>query len=182
MLVSPPEQTPRHPAFHLLIIGYGNSLRRDDGAGLLLAQALAAQGQAAGHTVDLITAHQLMPELALDIAESQATVVLFVDTFVATHADTLPNPTRGAASPTPDLTLVQNEEANATLGHHLTPATLLLYAAQLFAVHPRAWLLQTPGYDFDHGDSLSAAAQTALDSTLAVAADLWAQLYATDQL
>ncbi len=63
----------------LLIIGYGNSLRRDDGAGLVLAQRLAEQWKKDGHAVRLLLTHQLMPEMALDLAESDVAGVLFVD-------------------------------------------------------------------------------------------------------
>ena len=52
----------------LLIIGIGNSLRRDDGAGLVLARGLAETWQTAGHRVQLIETHQLVPELAEPIA------------------------------------------------------------------------------------------------------------------
>ena len=51
-----------------LIIGYGNPLRSDDGfgwhAGRLLAQALA------GQEAEVITCHQLTPELADGFGEN----------------------------------------------------------------------------------------------------------------
>ncbi len=166
---------------NVLIIGYGNSLRRDDGAGLLLAEALFARRHAAGLPVDLITAHQLAPEMAVDIAESRAGVVLFVDTVV-----TPPSPPDEGETErgfrTAQLVPIDPLAASATLGHHLNPATLLLYAAQLYAAHPAAWLLQTPGYDLNHGEGLSALAQAAVDDALAGAETLWAKLHIAPEL
>ncbi len=56
----------------VLVIGYGNSLRRDDGAGLILAAGLVDAWRTHDLPASLITAHQLSPELADDIARSGA--------------------------------------------------------------------------------------------------------------
>jgi hypothetical protein len=41
------------------------------------------------------------------------------------------------------------------MGHQLDPATLLLYAATLYAHTPQAWLLTIGGMDFTHGQGFS---------------------------
>jgi hydrogenase maturation protease len=156
----------------LLILGYGNSLRRDDGAGLLLAAALAAAWQSAGHAVDLITAHQLMPEHAAEIADCQAQAVLFVDTGINS-----PHP-----AATVHLARLDPDTATATLGHHLDPAALLLYAAHLFDAHPIGWLLQVPGYDFDHGEGFSLETQAAVELAVGAADALWTQVTSVPKL
>ena len=58
-----------------LIIGYGNPLRGDDGIGQAAAQAFA--DEAAGDGIDVVRCHQLMPELAEQLAAVDLAV--FVD-------------------------------------------------------------------------------------------------------
>ena len=60
-----------------LVIGYGNTLRGDDGIGPAVAEAVAALGLPG---VRVIVAHQLTPELAADLADAQ--LVVFVDAAV----------------------------------------------------------------------------------------------------
>ena len=48
----------------VLVVGIGNTLRRDDGAGCFFAEALAAELVRAGVDVTLELHHQLAPELA----------------------------------------------------------------------------------------------------------------------
>ena len=76
---------PVHSTPSWLVIGYGNSLRRDDGAGLLLAASVAADMAAAGEPVRLVQVQQLAPELAEEIAAPHVGGVIFVDTTPA-HA------------------------------------------------------------------------------------------------
>lgn len=146
----------------LLVIGYGNSLRRDDGAGLILAQTLADRWVAQGLPVRLLLAHQLGPDMALDIAAPDVAVVLFVDTAVD-------------GPPQAELTALDAEAGVQSLTHNLAPATLLLYAARLFDHHPRAWMMRVTGEDFDHGDTISPAVAEAI-ALAANAAEQWWQL------
>lgn len=152
----------------LLVIGYGNSLRRDDGAGLLLAEMLHDTWQAQGRPVRLILAHQLSPEMAVDIAAPDVVAVLFVDASVEPPDST----------PRVALTPVEAAPACAGLTHHLTPATLLLYAARLFDHHPRGWLLRISGQDFGHGESLSPAVAAAVAEAGRQADRWWAEICA----
>lgn len=150
----------------LLILGIGNSLRRDDGAGLLLAEALAAAWQRAGHAVQVLTAHQLAPEHALEVTAPGVTTVLFVDAAVDVDAPQL-------------LPVAAQGETSPAGGHTLGPATVLLYAQALEPHAPPrpAWLLTIPAYDLAHGEGLSQATQAYLDALVAHAADLWRQLH-----
>lgn len=143
----------------ILIIGYGNSLRRDDGAGLVLAQRLAQRLRAAGHSIRLLQEHQLTPELALEIAEDDICTVLFCDATVAA------TPAQGVARP-----LVRRlDPAGADVtgspaaGHAMEPGLLLVYAAELYGRRPPAWLLTVVGSDFAHGSGLSLRVEAALD-------------------
>lgn len=61
-------------SFSILIIGYGNNLRSDDGVGRYLAEIIEQQQLP---LVKALSVHQLTPELVLEIADSQA--VIFID-------------------------------------------------------------------------------------------------------
>lgn len=153
----------------LLLIGIGNSLRRDDGAGLLLATALAGAWRAAGRPVRLLTTHQLAPEHALEICRDDVSAVLFIDAAVDTT--------------TPALRPVVAANATAPAGGHtLGPATVLLYARLLDTTERPACLLTIPAYDLDHGEGLSPATQAHLDRLLADAASLWQQVMTLTRL
>lgn len=145
----------------VLIVGIGNTLRRDDGAGCLFAQVLAGEFARAGIAVTLELRHQLTPELALDLAELQPAALVFVDASIA------------VAHPT--LTALAAEPGDA-VGHSLTPTALLALARQLYGIATPAWLVQTPAVDFDHGEGLSAAAQRGVDAAPALASTLLATL------
>lgn len=143
----------------ILIIGYGNSLRRDDGAGLILAEKLEDELRRRELDVERIAVHQLTADLALSVAADAVTAVVFVDTRVAAaeagQTDLLVHPL-GA------------EHGSQSLGHHVGPAAILTYARLLYDRSPPAWLLTAPGFDFDHGEGLSDAAERALDTLPAV--------------
>jgi hydrogenase maturation protease len=150
-----------------LVIGYGNSLRRDDGAGLILAQLLCDAWTARGLPVRLLLAHQLGPDMALDIAAPDVAVVLFVDTAL----DARPAATRNGRAPV-DVSALEAAAGTQSLTHNLAPTTLLLYAARLFDHHPRAWMMRVAGTDFDHGDTISPTVAEAV-AQAAETADHW---------
>lgn len=127
----------------LLFIAYGNTLRRDDGAGLALAEKLLPMLRAQGIRLELITIQQLTPELAFDIANPDLAGVYFFDTAAEPHALGIQAQPVGLSQGTP------------VLGHHLIPSALLLYAKQLFGLCPPAWLVTIPGYDFELGEGFS---------------------------
>ena len=153
----------------VLVVGYGNSLRRDDGAGLVLARELVDTWQEHGLPATLLAAHQLSPELAEDIAQSGAQLVLFVDAEES-------NEPAGA-----HIELVQLDTGyiSPALGHHLTPAAVMVYARELYAYEGRAWLCAVPGTDFAHGEGLSEPTQAWVDAFLAQWKDIWQDLQAS---
>src|SRR5438128_1145642 len=114
----------------LLVIGYGNELRRDDGVGPRLARAVAGEDWAG---VMALAVHQLTPELADKIGTAE--VVAFVDTTVDGAATGV---TVRRVKPT----------AAMPLGHVSSPQALLALAEALSGRCPEAWLLTIPGHDF----------------------------------
>jgi hydrogenase maturation protease len=137
----------------ILIIGYGNSLRGDDGAGLLLAERLEQAWQTRQVPVERIASQQLTPELAVEIARPAIDTVVFVDAALENPADKLA--AIRVYPLTPDL-------ASPSLGHQLNPAMVLVYAAKLYYKQLPAWQVTISGVAFDHSETLSEPVQQAL--------------------
>ncbi len=139
----------------ILIIAYGNSLREDDRAGLVLAEMIERACRAHQLKVERIVAHQLTPELSLEVARKEISSVVFVDTRAIT-----PN------APTPQVQVrpigIRTTPSTSSLGHHLSASSLLVYAQLLYDQHPPAWEATAPGVEFGHGETLSPIAQAAL--------------------
>ncbi|MFO7322325.1 MAG: hydrogenase maturation protease [Chloroflexota bacterium] len=130
----------------VLVIGYGNPLRGDDGAGPVAAQRLAAAGQ--HPLVDIRACHQLTPELAEPV--SRASLVVFIDAAV------------GGTPGVIAQSEVLPEAPEGIFTHHVTPATLLAAARDLYGACPRGVLLSIHGADFGLGDELSPHVENAL--------------------
>jgi len=127
----------------MLVIGYGNTLRRDDGAGVRLAEALVEDPLCSGIRVE--TGHQLTPEMAVLIAEADVQGVIFFDADVQAVEVSLARLDDAVPSP--------------SAGHHLTPATVMLYADRLYGHRPAAWTVSLPAFDLGHGDQLTEQAE-----------------------
>ena len=144
-----------------LLIACGNSLRQDDGAGLILADGLAAHWQAEKRPFRHIQVQQLVPELALEIAAEGVEEVWFVDSRVA----------QDETDTTIQIRQLQADLQSPTMGHQLSPEMLLLYARGLFekrplAEQPVARQITIPGFHFGHAETVSAACQVVLDTVL----------------
>ena len=122
-----------------LIIGYGNPLRGDDRLGWEVADQIARD---AGDSIKVLTRHQLTPELAEPI--SNADVVVFVD---ACH-EGRPGDWR-CEKVRPDGTIPQ------AFAHHLTPVSLLDYAAAIFDAKPTALLISVTADSFKYCETLT---------------------------
>ena len=133
----------------VLVIGYGNTLRGDDGVGVVAA----GQVRAAFPDVDVMTCHQLTPELAEPISRAQ--LVLFLDASAETPPGTLT---------TQRLTPDRAETGGLT--HHVSPSTLLALARELFAATPEAHLLTVGAASFVFGAALTDPVQHALPALL----------------
>ena len=132
----------------ILIIGIGNSLRSDDGVGWHVAHELSAQMSA--NDVDVIPLQQLMPEIAEPV--SRAEKVLFVDAVEGGKPGTL----RAQQ-------IVPAVESRLD-SHHLTPASVLKLALDLYNRCPQAFLLTVVGESFGPGENFSATVADALPS------------------
>ena len=131
----------------VLIIGYGNPLRGDDSLGWEVAKRLATSIQ--DEPVEVLALSQLTPELSEPISEVE--LVVFID---ASH---IGRPGSWACEPVKaDATSLH------TLGHHLTPRSLLAYTQALFNTSPRALLVSVAGGSFDCRQELTPAVANVL--------------------
>lgn len=132
-----------------LIIGYGNTLRNDDGVGYRIAETIAEWEL---ENVRSLPCHQLTPELADDI--SKANTVFFIDAA-------LPN-----SSTLDDITLTpissDRPEGNVNLGHGLNPYALLDMAESLYDASPEAYLITIPTENFEFGEQFSSLTQDSI--------------------
>ena len=117
-----------------LMIGYGNPLRSDDGLGPYLVDMFRHGGEA-------VTCIQLTPELAEPV--SRAEQVVFLDAGI---------------SGTPGEVTCEKLKIIPGTGaftHHVTPASLLVAAQELYGAAPQAVLITVTGASFDYGCAFS---------------------------
>jgi hydrogenase maturation protease len=135
-------------ASKILIIGYGNTLRRDDGVGPKVAEAMAVLNLPGVRT---LVCHQLTPELAEQISQSRA--VVFVDAAVSAKGEV-------------ELLEIQPSDAGQILAHATDPRSLLALAKQIYGHSPQAWSLAIPVDDLGFGDGLTTRAKAGFEIAL----------------
>ncbi len=133
----------------LLIIGYGNPLRGDDGLGWRAVEQLAAEWPEA----ETLACQQLTPELAEPI--SRAARVVFVDAAA-----------QGAPGAVREQLLRPDAAVPAALTHHINPSALLALSEKLYGHLPEAALFSVAGESFDYGQSLSPSVEAALPEVI----------------
>jgi hydrogenase maturation protease len=134
-----------------LVIGYGNPLRGDDGAGQWVAEQVESWHL---DQVRSLALHQLTPEIAADIATAET--VIFVD----------------AASPTEpaiaqiQVVSVQAEETPTHWAHFQDPRSLLALTQKVYDTVPPSWWILIPAVDFEFGEHFSAITQQGIVDAL----------------
>jgi hydrogenase maturation protease len=136
-----------------VVIGYGNTLRGDDGVGRRVA-SLVARCRPDVRTLEV---HQLTPELAAVVAECE--IAVFVDARADGGRDVEVRPVAPVA-PAP------------ALGHVASPSAVLALGAALYGRCPRAWTVGVPVERLGFGLSLSPAARSAAHAALAAVTGL----------
>lgn len=121
----------------LLVIGYGNTLRGDDGVGPSVAETLA-EFKLPG--VRAVACQQLTPELSE--AVSQADAVIFVDAAMDGAEEV-------------EWREVKADTEAAFAVHAINPGGLLRLAKDAFGRAPMAWTLAVPVSGFSIGEGLS---------------------------
>lgn len=131
------------------MVGIGNPLRSDDGAGPFLAQKIA-ESNLAGVQVRIL--HQLHLEL-LEEAIKYAIVLLVDASYVGVGLNFI------KVAP-----IVQEHGASS---HHLTPEFFCMLAHKLYHRDLILYLCAVPGRNFDFGESFSPDVQALLPEALA---------------
>lgn len=139
-------------ALKAVVIGYGNTLRQDDGAGPRVAERIAELGIAG---VTSLSVHQLTPELAAPLADAE--VAVFVDASV--------NPSRTRTALSEVLPPTRGDAAN----HAAAPGDLLSLAQLAYGRSPRAWLIEIPARRLGFGEDLSEEALAGVEEALQIA-------------
>ena len=135
----------------VLIIGYGNPLRSDDGVGWRAAQALVGLWPA--DQVRVEAAHQLLPEMADWLAD--AAFAIFIDACW----DSVPGRIRCR-------TIHPEGKKPVSMTHHFLPQGLLADARSFFHHSPAAVLVSVGGDSFEHGETLSRNVEAAFPDLL----------------
>lgn len=140
---------------HVVLIGYGNPLRRDDGFGWQLARRL--QNELNDPDIEIIAAHQLTPELAESL--SRADYAIFADASTTAEDDE------------PELReLAAQAAGGGQFTHHVSPQCLLSFTRTLYDAAPRkAWLLSVRAQDMGLGQELSPGVAGALETAVTAA-------------
>ena len=140
----------------ILVIGFGNPGRLDDGLGPAFAERIEALSLP-GVSVEI--GYQLAVEDAAELARHD--VVVFADAST------------DAVAPFAFQPLAPAPGGVGFSSHSLSAASLLGLADDLFGARPRAYQLAIRGYAFDgFGEGLSPLAAANLDAALAHAAPL----------
>jgi hydrogenase maturation protease len=138
----------------LLLIGYGNMSRRDDGVafhvlerlrqrlGLPSSSADAEEAVWIEDRLSIMQLHQLTPELAEELV--QYSDVVFIDAHV-----------EGVDWEPVHWQSISPAYRSSMVSHHLNPTSLLALCETLYGCHPAGYVLSVLGIDFDFGDQLS---------------------------
>ena len=152
----------------ILLIGYGNPLRGDDGVGWRVIEEIAnrqssianrqrdnpqSTPHSALRTPQLIAVHQLLPELAEPISETD--LVIFVDASVEGEPGAIA--VRAIEPEPPQI---------GAFTHHFDPAGLVGYARDLYGRFPRAYLVTVTAVSLGYGEGLSDTLEAALPDLL----------------
>jgi hydrogenase maturation protease len=143
-----------HAGRRVLVIGYGNTLRRDDGVGVRAAELLRAEPRFAD--VHVLAVHQLTPELAMDIGA--ASLVIFVDADTAAEPGTVHVRALSTAEP--------SAGGSGASSHHVGAAELVALARELMGATPDAVAIGIGVADLEMGEGLSPAVEAALPTVV----------------
>jgi hydrogenase maturation protease len=142
----------------LVVFGWGNDARGDDGLGPLLLERIA---RAAWPDVRTIEDFQLQIEHALDLDGAEA--ALFLDA--------------GRDTPAPfAFAEIRPKRGESHTTHALAPEAVLdVYARSLRRLPPPAFMLSMRGESFELGEWLSAEARERLEAAWAFVQELMAE-------
>ena len=133
----------------ILVIGYGNTLRGDDGVGPRIAETIERLRLPGVRT---LVCQQLSPEYADPV--SRAAKVVFVDAAVDAPREVQLRPLLPGAT-------------SQLMAHSADPRTMLALARDVFGHAPEAWWLTVPVENLEFTEVLSPTAQRGLEIAVA---------------
>jgi hydrogenase maturation protein HypF len=140
----------QNPKSKILLIGYGNPLRGDDGAGQRVATAIAKWNLS---NLQSIAVHQLLPELAEPLAATEQAI--FVDVYPADVDQGLQI-----------RRLETNPDIKLSAGHTADPRSLLALTQQVYGTSPASWWVLIPAICFEFGEQLSTVTEQGINDAL----------------
>jgi hydrogenase maturation protease len=140
---------PVTPDAELLVIGYGNTLRHDDGVGPRVAEAVEALNLPSVRT---LVSQQLNPEHAEPVARARR--VIFVDAAVDQAEDV-------------KFRKLAPGDTTQLMAHAADPRTMLALARDVYGHAPEAWWLTIRAVKLGFGTDFSPEAETGYQKAVA---------------
>lgn len=125
---------------NILVIGYGNPARCDDGIGEYVAKRLLSEGI----DIEILTVQELGPELCEDISGCE--LVFFIDAGIEQEESFL-------------IREIIPKYKVPIFSHHISPEMLLAITEELYRVRPKSYLVSIKGYNFDFGFEITETAK-----------------------
>lgn len=142
--------SPTADASGTLVIGYGNPLRGDDGAGPAVVQRLEEMLPTQwASNVSCVVSMQLTPEMSETMSHVRR--VVFIDATV----NLLPGEVM--------VNRVWARQERQSLGHHMGPEQLLAMSQETFGACPEAWVVSIGVEKMDMGEVLSPDVTSAVE-------------------
>ncbi len=136
----------------VVVIGYGNPLRGDDGVGQRIAGAVASWGLPG---IQAFAEHQLTVDMAGLLAGVDTAI--FVDACVAREGEGV------KVSPIDLQGAPVSWEGTAHTGD---PRAIIALTGAVYGRCPAAWIVTVPGHNFDLGETLSPGARRGMTVAL----------------
>ncbi len=130
----------------ILISGYGNPGRQDDGLGPILIEKLEADNLAG---IELDSNYQLNIEDAYDMAEAR--VVFFVDASIDCKEPF-------------EFNKLDAESTITFTTHSMAPGSVLALCQEVFNKDVEAWVLAIRGYEWEFDAPMTAQAESNLEA------------------
>ncbi len=138
-------------SMNYLVIGYGNTLRSDDGAGQIVANQIATWSLP---NVRSLAIHQLTPELAEDLAN--ADIVIFVDAVISSKQNCKKI----------KIKALECDCQYLNLGHIENPRSLLYLSKIIYNKSPLAYWILIPAINLEFGEQISSITQQRITQAL----------------
>ena len=138
----------------ILLIGYGNPTRMDDGVGWYIADKIQNRFM---DEIEVWQADQLSIEMIDDIKDRE--VLILVDDHISDKDDYI----RSCE--------IEPDASPGMISHIIKPSNLLAFCESIYHKHPKTYLYSIKGIAFDFGEELSAQTKKSADEVIMQIAD-----------